>query len=69
MEDHLKSGERKVSEGSAEKDGVAVVQSLDGDGVVEGDGVGGLRVLVSGVLGDELHLGVVVGVASHLEMN
>jgi hypothetical protein len=25
--------------------------------------------LVSGVLGDELHLGVVVGVASHLQMN
>ena len=67
MENHFESGQRKVSESSSEKDGVVLVETLDGDGVVEGNGVGRLGSLVAGILRDELHLRVVVRVATDLQ--
>jgi len=43
------------------------VEWIDGDGVIEANGVGGLDWLVSGVLRDKLHPGVVERVASDLK--
>ena len=47
-ENDFESGQRKISERAAEKDGVVFAQWLDGDGVVEADGVRSLGWMISG---------------------